>query len=47
MNYFLTNFLTLLDKEKIMRPIERRLKISVLETLENIQKNGYGGICLQ
>lgn len=46
MNYFLTNFLTLLDKEKIMRPIERRLKISVLETLENIQKNGYGGIRL-
>ena len=46
MNYFLTNFLTLLDKEKLMRPCERRLKISVLETLENIQKNGYGGIRL-
>ena len=46
MNYFLTNLLTLLDKEKIMRLIERRLKISVLETLENIQKNGYGGIRL-
>ena len=29
-----------------MRPIERRLKISVLETLENIQKNVYGGIRL-
>lgn len=46
MNYFLTNLLTLLDKEKIMRLIERRLKISVLETLENIQKNVYGGIRL-